>query len=167
MQVPVRRAEKTPKARLDYNITPEKYQTLKNELSRLLDNTRPKAIKEVERLALMGDFSENAAYQLAKGKLRGINRRLLEIEDILKKAEIIIDDGNNDYIRLGKTVTLEIKDKIRVYKILGSAETNPSANIISQNSPLGAALMNKRVGEEIKIQLADDRQAVYKILKIE
>lgn len=128
--------------------------------------SRPRAAEEVKRLALMGDFSENAAYSIAKGRLRGINQRIIEIEDQLKKAEIIDYGGKKDRVGLGCTVTVEANGKRRAYLILGSAETNPTQGVISHNSPLGRALMGGRVGESVHIT-TKDKNIEYIIMKIE
>jgi transcription elongation factor GreA len=165
MQVPTRRADKLPRTKSDPHITAVKFIELKNKLERLLKVNRPRESEEVKRLALMGDFSENAGYQLAKSRLRGINNRILEIEDLLKRAEIIEPQKNSDFIQLGNLVTVEVNGKEKEYRILGSNETNPTTGIISHNSPLGLNLIGKRIGDKIKIQLAD-KTVEYKILDI-
>jgi len=166
MQVPTRRADKIPRAKSDPHLTAEKFLELKNRCERLVNFSRPQAAEEVKRLALMGDFSENAGYQLAKSRLRGINNRITEMEDLMKRAIIIDPNQNNDQIRLGHLVTLEINGRTKQYRILGSAETNPTSGIISHNSPLGAALIHKSVGEKVTIK-AGDKIVEYKIIKIE
>lgn len=149
MRVPTRRADKIPKSSFDTHITQGKYDQLKRKLEDLIHNQRPKVSLEVQRLAEMGDFSENAAYQMAKGRLRGINRKIDEIESRLKYADII-SFGSGDIVSLGSTVSLESSGQIKTYKILGSAETDPSRGIISHNSPLGETLLNHKLGDIIK-----------------
>jgi len=166
MQVPTRRADKLPKTKSDPHITAAKFIELQNKLARLIKVSRPRASEEVKRLALMGDFSENAGYQLAKSRLRGINYRILDIEDLLKRAEIIEPEKNSDCIQLGNLVTVEVGGRIKKYQILGSNETNPGTGIISHNSPLGSALIGKKVGDVAKIRLTD-KTVEYKIIKIE
>ncbi len=165
MRVPTRRYDKKPRAKLDPHITIKKFKELKSKLKTLKENIHPKAVEEVKRLALDGDFSENFAYQIAKGKLRGINNSILKIENILKNAEIIDPDKNKDIVQLGNSVTIEKKGKEKTYQILGSAETNPESGIISHTSPLGSALLNKHVGDIIKVKLAK-KFVGYKIIKI-
>ena len=166
MQVPTRRADKLPKTKSDPHITAAKFIELQNKLARLIKVSRPRASEEVKRLALMGDFSENAGYQLAKSRLRGINYRILDIEDLLKRAEIIEPQKNSDFIQLGNLVTVEVGGRIKKYQILGSNETNPGTGIISHKSPLGSALIGKKVGDVAKIRLTD-KTVEYKIIKIE
>lgn len=155
MQVPTRKHDKIPKPKSDPFITLKKFNELKAKLDRLLNVTRPPAIEEVKRLALMGDFSENAAYQIAKGRLRGLNQRIMDIEDLLRRADIIVPNKNSQVVELGNIVTIKTDDQEKTYQILGSAETNPSSGVISHNSPIGAALLGKRKGESVKIKLAN------------
>jgi len=165
MQVPIRRKETYVKPKPDPYLTEAKFQELKNKLEKLKTHTRPQAAQEVKRLAEMGDFSENVGYQVAKGRLRGLNQRILEIEDHLKNAVIFHPNKNTQVIQLGHTVTLEVNGKEKTYTILGSSETNPTAGIISHNSPIGAALLGHSIGEQVKIKLAD-KEANFKIIKI-
>jgi len=166
MRTPKRKPGKYALEKKDFHITENKYNRLKAELERLEKIDRPPAIKEVKRLALMGDFSENAAYQIAKGKLRSINRRILKVKDFLNHAEIIRPGANKDVVGLGSKVTLESEGKEKKYQILGSAETNPERGIISQNSPLGKALLGKGAGQKVEIKLPK-KTTTYKIIKIE
>lgn len=165
MQVPTRRADKLPRQKSDPHLTPEKFQELSATLKKLVEIKRPREASEVKRLAEMGDFSENAGYQMAKGRLRGINRRIDEISDLLKRAEIIIPNQNSE-IELGNLVTLEREGKQKKYRLLGSAETDPNQGIISHNSPLGSALLGKKIGEQVEISLTG-KKISYQIINIE
>jgi len=152
MRTPIRKPGKYTWVKSDPYITKEKYNKLKNSLDRLLKIERPLAIKDVKEQAAFGDFSENAAYSIAKGKLRGMNNRILKIEHHLKIAIIIKENPVGDTVQLGSRVTIESNNKVKTYQILGSAEIDISKNIISHNSPLGAGLMRKRVGDVIKVK---------------
>ena len=166
MQTPQRKLGKFAHLKPDPNITQVKATELKVKLEKLINFSRPPAIKEVRRLAEMGDFSENHAYQIAKGRLRGINKRITDIEDHLKRAIIINPSAKKDIIKLGHTVTIEMNGKQKQYTILGSGETDPSHGIISHNSTIGSALLDKRVGDVVEISLSA-KKVDYKILKIE
>ena len=166
MRVPIRKPGKYTHARPDFRLTKEKFDELTRKLEKLKKVSLPQTSKEVMRLAEMGDFSENAAYQMAKGRLRGINQRILELEDQLNHAEIIKADTNTDIVQLGHRVTIEMDGDERTYLILGSSETDPKQGIISYSSPIGMALMGRSVGDSIKIKLAD-KEKECKIVKIE
>ncbi|MDD4333332.1 MAG: GreA/GreB family elongation factor [Patescibacteria group bacterium] len=165
MLVPIRKPGKYTHAKPDPYITEEKFIELKNKLEKLKNFSRPRAAEEVKHLALDGDFSENHAYQMAKGRLRGINQHILDIEDHLKRAIIIKPQINTDKVRLGCQVTVETNGKIKTYLILGSSETDPNTGVISHNSPLGSTLLNKKVGDTVKVNLAN-KVVEYKIVEI-
>jgi len=165
MQIPWRKPGKYTYLKPDQNLTEAKFSELKNKLDRLKFN-RPRLAEEVKKYASDGDFSENATYQIAKGKLRGMNQRILEIEDHLKRAIIIKPNKNSGLVQLGSSVTIATASQEKTYLILGSSETNPQAGVISHNSPIGSALMGRKIHDKIKIKLAN-REVEYKIVKIE
>ncbi len=153
MRVPTRKPGKYTDQTRDPHMTQAKFDELKAQLERML-KARPAQTAEVKHLAEMGDFSENAAYQIAKGRLRGLNQRIMETEDHLKYAQIITT-GKDGIIQLGSTVTIEQAGKQQTFTILGPTETNPVKGIISYKSPLGAALLGKRVGDLVVFQQGD------------
>ncbi len=163
MQVPKRKAGQYTFDKKDPHMTEDKFRDFKNKLERL-KKIRPELINEVKRLALDGDFSENHAYSLAKGRLRGINQGILDLEKQLKNA-VIIKKSNSGRIEIGSMVELEINGRIKEFTILGSSETNPSTGIISHLSPIGEALMGKKTGDQVEVELKD-KTVYYKIIKI-
>ena len=165
MQTPYRKKETYVRPKADPNITPEKFATLTAKLKRMIEVDRPRLSAETKRLALMGDFSENAGYQLAKSRLRGLNQRILDAEDLLKRADIIAPDPDTSKVGLGHYVTVEVNGSEKTYQILGGVETDPTSGIISHSSPLGAALMGHRPGDIVEVALAD-RSVIYKIISI-
>lgn len=135
-------------------MTAEKFEALKTKLERLKKVTRPKAIKETKQYAENGDFSENAEYQIAKSRLRGINRAIDETEQQINHAVLIETPSDATVIHIGHTVTISTGGKETTFTILGPTETNPGRGIISYKSPIGAALLGRRIGEIIKIGAA-------------
>ena len=166
MQTPIRKYDKYPRLKPDPKMTEAKYRELEEKLKKLKDIKRPREAEEVKRLALMGDFSENAGYQLAKSRLRGINQRIIDIADLLSRAEFIQPSANTDRVELGHTVSIESHGKIKSYQILGSAETNPTSGVISHSSPLGSALLGRSLGETIRLTLGG-KETEYKIIAIQ
>jgi transcription elongation factor GreA len=165
MRQPIRKADKYLRGKPDPKMTQAKFAELTANLARM-KRIRPPLAAEVKRLAAMGDFSENAAYQIAKGRLRGLNQGMLDVEDQLAHAEIIQPNHNKNIVGLGSVVTVEIAGKTKTFQILGSTETNPSTGIISASSPIGAALLNRKAGETVAVKLAS-KTVAYKIIKIE
>lgn len=165
MQTPYRKPGKYSSLKTDPLMTEEKYRELESELAHLQKIQLP-AAKEVSRLAELGDFSENVEYQLAKGRLRGINSAILKIQNQLDHAEIIQKNKNNTTVQLGHVVTIESEGKQKTYQILGSTETNPGAGIISHTSPLGMTLLGKKVGDTVTMKIANTDKK-YTIITIE
>jgi len=165
MQVPYRKPGKDSLIKADPFLTRAKFNELEKKLDRLKNISRPQAAAEVSRMAQMGDFSENTGYQYAKGRLRGINHAILDIENQLKNAKIIEPATDTNTVQTGHTVTIESNGKQKTYQILGSTETNPRKGIISHNSPIGSALIGSSVGDKVEIKLAD-KTVAYKIISI-
>lgn len=165
MRIPKRRYDKIYQ-RPDPHISEVKFNELKNKLDRLKNHSRFQAMAEVARLAEMGDFSENHEYQIAKGRLRGINARILELADYLKHVVIIQPQSNKDKINLGDSVTIKFKGQEKTYQLLGPLEADPFKNIISHQSPLGSCLINRRVGDKFTTHITN-QPAEIEILKIE
>ncbi len=165
MQIPYRKPGKYMLQKSDPLLTKGKFAELENKLVRL-KKKRPEAAEEVRRLAELGDFSENMEYQLAKGRLRGLNQGILNLEKQLNQAVIITPQKQTDTVQIGHYVTIQSDSNEKTYQILGSSETNPQKGIISHNSPIGSGLIGRKVGEVVKIKLANE-EVEYKILKIE
>jgi transcription elongation GreA/GreB family factor len=165
MRIPKRKGEKNELLCGDPYLTPAKAELLKNELNHLIKVVRPKLAQEVQEHAKLGDFSENAAYQIAKGKLRGLNHRILLLEETLKQAIIIKKMTGNVKICLGSRVTVETNGVQKVYHILGSQETDPSQGVISHLSPIGSALLGHKKGDRIKLMI-NNQPKTFKIISI-
>jgi transcription elongation GreA/GreB family factor len=168
MRIPKRRGEELRRIRQvsDDYLTEEKIEKLKRDLNRLIKIERPQAIFETQRLAEMGDFSENVGYQIAKANLRRINDRIILIEERLKRA-IVIESGADSFgrVRIGSTVVIE-SDGVRLtYKILGSQETDPLHGRISHLSPIGSSLIGRSVGDDVAVRVGNNDR-VFKILEV-
>ena len=161
MRTPTRKPGKYTNLKPDRYITKEKLEELKAKVDKLKNISRPRASAEVKRLALMGDFSENVGYQMAKGRLRGINRRIDEAGDAIKYAKLITKKSDSNIVELGNTITIQSAKKTHIYQILGSSETDPLKGVISHNSPLGSQLLGKSLGDIIKVKTTE-----YKIVDI-
>ena len=164
MQVPYRKPGKYSQMKSDPLMTKEKLLSLERKLLKL-KSARPVLAAEVARLAELGDFSENAEYQLAKGKLRGLNSAILSLDHQINNAEVFEQPIKTDEVMLGSTVTVVNEKGQLVFQILGSVETNPNRGVISLHSPLGQALLGKKVGESAVVKLAN-KEIKYKIVSI-
>lgn len=165
MQVPKRLPGKYTHEKPDPHLTEEKFNEMKIKLAGL-KKTLPAAAMEVKRLSEMGDFSENAAYQMAKARLRGINDNILQTEERLKHAMIIKPNKNTETLQIGHNVTIDIAGKPITYLILGSSEADPAKGVISHHSPLGSVLMGHKAGDMVKVKLKG-KEIECRIMKIE
>ena len=142
---------------------------LENELEDLKVVKRKEVAQKIKEAREQGDLSENAEYDAAKDEQRDIEARIEEIEKILKNAEVVVEDEVDlDKINIGCTVVLydeEFEEEVD-YKIVGSTEANSLAGKISNESPLGAALLGKKVGDEVVVE-AQAGSMSYKVLKID
>lgn len=149
-------------------MTQEGIDNLKKELDHLIKNRRPEIIKQIQEAREQGDLSENADYDAAKNIQAQIEGRIKEIENILNNAELISSkhDGKEKRISIGSFVTIQdvSTKEIYQYKIVGSAETNPSENKISNECPLAKSILGKKVGDETQVKGIEDPYKV-KILE--
>ncbi|MBI2411231.1 MAG: GreA/GreB family elongation factor [Candidatus Kerfeldbacteria bacterium] len=164
MRLPNRKPGKYTFAKFDPVMTAEKFAALQKKLERIQAQL-PQAIKETQKYAENGDFSENAEYQIAKSRLRGLNRAIDELQKQIHHAQIIEPAASTATVQIGHTVTITADGRKHTFQILGSTETNPKAGVISYTSPLGSALMGHAVGEITRVQIGD-RQVEYTILSI-
>ncbi len=128
---------------------------LEDELENLKVVKRKEVAVKIREAREQGDLSENAEYDAAKDEQRDIETRIEEIEKILKNAEVVVEDEVDlDKISVGCTVVLydkEFEEEVE-YKIVGSTEANSLAGRISNESPIGKALLGKKVGETIAVE---------------
>ena len=134
-------------------LTPEGAKKLAAELNQLLNHDRVKVVQEVAEAAAQGDRSENAEYIYGKKKLREIDRRIRFITKRLDSAVVVKQDADaHAEVRFGATVDVEDENgKKSRYLIVGPDEASPSDGRISFQSPLGRALMKRKVGDVVSV----------------
>jgi transcription elongation factor GreB len=134
-------------------LTPEGAKKLQAELNQLLNVERAKVVHEVAEAAAQGDRSENAEYIYGKKKLREIDRRIRFITKRLDAAVVVKQEEDaHTEVRFGATVDVEDENgKKSSYLIVGPDEANPSDGKISFQSPLGRALMKRKVGDVVSV----------------
>lgn len=131
-------------------LTAEGRQKLEDELHYLKTVRRPEVASAIHEAKMDGDVSENAGYEEAKRQQGFLEGRIMTVEALLETAVIIESNGSNDTVGLGARVTV-VEDGLEPesYSIVGSAEANPGDGRISNESPLGRALMGHRVGDRV------------------
>jgi transcription elongation factor GreA len=149
----------------EFHLTAEGIESLKTELKELTTSKRAEIAERLKEAKADGDLSENAMFDAARDEQSFMEGRISEIEHILKHA-VVIAAKKGDKISLGSTVHLELEDGQQRYIIVGSTEANPDEGKISDESPIGKALLGKKPGEEVKISVPSG-VLTYKILKVE
>ena len=142
---------------------------LEDELENLKVVRRKEVAGKIKEAREQGDLSENAEYDAAKDEQRDIEARIEELEKILKNAEVVVEDEvDSDKINIGCTVTVydeEFEEEME-FKIVGSTEANSLQGKISNESPVGKALIGREVGDEVAVE-TQAGEITYKVLKIE
>jgi transcription elongation factor GreB len=135
-------------------LTPDGAKKLQTELDRLLSVERPRVVQEVADAAAQGDRSENAEYIYGKKRLREIDRRIRFITKRLDSAVVVkTEEVASDVVRFGASVEVEDENgKRSAYQIVGPDEADPDQGRLSFKSPLGAALMKRRVGDVVTVK---------------
>lgn len=147
-----------------FHLTADGVALIKRELEDLKRQrlTIAERLKEAKEL---GDLSENSDYSTAQDEFKYVESRIDEIEHILSNLQIIKNPKDPQEVMLGTTVELSNSGKKAKYHIVGSLEANPAKQKISNESPIGKALMGKRIGESVDI-VTPNGDHTYKIAKI-
>ena len=148
-------------------MTYEGLKKLEDELQDLKVNRRKEVAQKIKEAREQGDLSENAEYDAAKDEQRDIEARIEEIEKILKNAEVADDEFGAGVINLGSTVTVydcEFDEEL-VFKLVGSTEAKSLENKISNEAPLGKALIGKVAGDEVEVETPSGIMK-YKVINV-
>jgi transcription elongation factor GreA len=148
-------------------LTPEGHARLKAELEELKGPRREELAKRLRSAIQMGDLSENADYHKAKEDQAFLEGRIQEIEAILRNAVIIEKNDNKEVVSIGSQVTIQEEGfPPETYHLVGPKEADPRNGKISHESPIGRALLDRKVGEIVEAD-APGGKIKFKILKIE
>jgi transcription elongation factor GreA len=135
-------------------VTEEGLEKIKQELEQLKGEKREEISQRLAVAISHGDLSENADYAYAKQEQAFVEGRIKDLEDSLRRAKIIENDGRNDRVRVGNTVTVVeegFEDTPETYFIVGVHEADPSNGRISNESPFGKALLGEKAGAKVKV----------------
>ncbi len=151
-----------------YYLTKERAEELKQELETLKSQKRLEVADRLKQAKEFGDLSENSEYSEAREEQSRVETRISELEDILKKVVLIKNEksAGTDSVFIGSTVTVRKNGQAYTYRIVGSNEAKPEEGKISNESPLGHAFLDKKVGESVVVKTPGG-QADYQIMKIE
>jgi len=154
----------------DVILTPEGLENLKKEIEYLSTEKRREVAERIKEAREFGDISENSEYDDAKNEQAMLEARIATLEDKLRSASVIdTSELDADVVRVGSLV--HVKDsgsgKSLIYTIVGSTEANPSENKLSNESPVGQALVGRKKGDTAKVQLPNGKSRELKVTKIE
>lgn len=146
------------------HLTKEGLDKLRRELQELKGTRRKELAVRLEAAKELGDLSENADYQTAKEELAWVEGRIHELEDLVARAAVA-EAPIAGVVSIGSTVTTDSNGQTRIFTIVGATEADPSHGKISAESPLGSALLNCKVGDDVLVQtpVGPVRYAVVKV----
>lgn len=146
-------------------LTQEGFNRFHKELDELKNIKRPLAVERLQKARAMGDLSENSEYVAAKEDLAFTEGRILELEEILKNVDVVSNNSNVTVVSLGRRVTVEIQSTKETFHIVGEFEADPLNKKVSPTSPVGKALIGKRVGDTVEVEIPVGKK-IYKIVDI-
>ena len=150
-------------------LTPEGYKKLEEELRTLKVEGRKEIAEKIKEARSYGDLSENAEYDAAKDAQASMEQRITTIENMLKNAQIVSEsDVKTDEISIGSRVKLyDVEfDEEMEYSIVGSTEANPDEGRISDESPIGSAILGHKVDDIVDVELPNGETIQFKVLEI-
>lgn len=148
-----------------FNLTPDGLDEIKRELNNLLGQ-RPTVAERIKQARELGDLSENAEYQTAREEQDRLESRIGELEHVVRNTKLIKKPKTNGFVKLGSTVKLQSAGgKSTQFQVVGTMEADPLNAKISDESPIGKVLLNKKVGDQVKIK-ASAEETTYKITSI-
>ena len=149
-----------------YQLTKQGLLDLQTEIERLKTVDRKENLEALKEARAQGDLSENADYDAARDQQAQIEARIKEIEGILKNYEIIKEDHSNK-ANIGKTVVIKVGDLPKTtYTIVGSLETDPIRNKISNESPIGKGIIGLKKGASVTVKTETGRDVIVKIVDV-
>ncbi len=151
-----------------YYLTKERAEELKKELETLKGQKRLEVADRLKQAKEFGDLSENSEYSEAREEQSRVETRISELEDLLKKVVLIKNEkaDSGDTVSIGSTVSVRKNGKAYTYRIVGSNEAKPEEGKISNESPLGRAFLDKKVGDSVVVKTPGG-QTEYQIMKVE
>lgn len=146
-------------------LTPEGLEEIKKEYEELTGKRRKEVAQRIQEARELGDLTENAEYDSAREEQASIEGRIAELEEMMKRAEVVKNNKCSVEIGVGCRVRVHLEDQDQEFQIVGAPEADPASGKISHESPLGQALLGKKVGDKIEVD-APVGKLIYKILDI-
>lgn len=132
-------------------LTSKGLTSVKDELEFLKRHKRAEIAQKIQQAREYGDLTENSEYDAAMDEQGMVENRIAELEGIIKESRVIEEDSDADFVVIGSTVKVEMDNEIDEFTIVGRVEADPSKKKISNESPLGMALLGAKIGEEVEV----------------
>jgi transcription elongation factor GreA len=146
-------------------ISKDGLEKLRHELDELVSSKRPEIAQRIHDAKEHGDLTENAEYEDAKNEQAFVEGRIQLVEALIKNATLIDEHHTNDHVQIGSTVKVDGPDGAQSFTIVGSTEAKPTEGRISNESPVGRALLGRKKGESVSVSVPAGDIA-YKIVSI-
>ncbi|MEO7665323.1 MAG: transcription elongation factor GreA [Candidatus Limnocylindrales bacterium] len=134
-------------------ITPDGLEKLRKELEEMVSMRRPEIAQRIHDAKEHGDLSENAEYEDAKNEQAFVEGRIQLVESLIKNATLIDEHHSTDHVQIGSTVAVDSPDGKESFTIVGSTEARPTEGRISNESPVGRALLGRKKGDKISVRV--------------
>ncbi|MDP2735577.1 MAG: transcription elongation factor GreA [bacterium] len=149
-----------------FYMTKERLLELQQELEKLKTEKQIEVAERLKRAKEFGDLSENSEYSEAKEEQMQVAGRIFELENMTKNVVLIKKAASKEAVQIGSTFTLKKGDKEFRYTLVGSEEANPSLGMISNESPLGRAFLDKKAGDVVAVETPSGKME-YLLVSIE
>jgi transcription elongation factor GreA len=146
-------------------VTQEGFENLQKELKELVEVKRPAVLDRLAKARAMGDLRENSEYSASKEDQGFIEGRIMELEQLLKNIEIVKASGDAGTIQIGTAVVVDTPNGKDTFYIVGEFEADPMNKRLSQTSPIGKALIGKKVGDTVDVEVPAGK-LTYKIIEV-
>jgi transcription elongation factor GreA len=134
-------------------LSREGFEKLREELDQMTSVRRPEIAQRIHDAKQLGDLSENAEYEDAKNEQAFVEGRIQSLEALIKNAVMIDEHHSTTHVQIGSTVEVETDEGVEKYMIVGSAEAAPREGKISNESPVGRALLGRKKGEKVNVNV--------------
>jgi transcription elongation factor GreA len=134
-------------------LSKEGREALRLELDELIAVRRPEIAQRIHDAKEHGDLTENAEYEDAKNEQAFVEGRIIQLETLIKNATIIDENHSTDHVQIGSTVSVESTDGTETFTIVGSTEAKPAEGRISNESPVGRALLGRKKGDKVVVKV--------------
>lgn len=146
-------------------VTQEGFENLQKELKELVEVKRPAVLDRLAKARAMGDLRENSEYSASKEDQGFIEGRIMELEQLLKNVEVVTASGDAGTIQIGTAVVVDTPNGKDTFYIVGEFEADPMNKKLSQTSPIGKALIGKKVGDTVEVEVPAGK-LTYRIIEV-